>query len=119
MAAPTTSTSAIATATSPISNTVTTILSTTTPYLYLTLLNYIIKCVCFYSLLTQTSSTTTTTTTTTTTSILYCYECNSNWAACADPINLASVAGNKVACSGSCFTSYSYGGKLTTLLGIG
>jgi hypothetical protein len=51
--------------------------------------------------------------TTTTTSILYCYECNSNWAACADPINLASVAGNKVACSGSCFTSYSYGGKLT------
>ena len=58
-----------------------------------------------------TSVTTTTPAPTTTSGILYCYECNSNWAACADPPNLSSIAGNKIPCTGSCYTYYSYGGK--------
>lgn len=37
---------------------------------------------------------------------------NSNWAACADPPNLGAIAGNRIACSGSCYVSYQYGSKL-------
>jgi hypothetical protein len=66
------------------------------------------------SVLTSTAATAVTTiatvaSTTTTSSTLYCYECNSNWAACADPPNLGAIAGNRIACSGSCYVSYQYG----------
>ncbi len=34
---------------------------------------------------------------------VYCYECNSNWAACTEPLNTAQLQYNLVPCSGSCF----------------
>ena len=55
--------------------------------------------------------TTTLATTTQPNQALYCYECNSNWAACACPPDLATIFYNKVPCTGSCYTSMINGSK--------
>ena len=42
---------------------------------------------------------------------LFCYDCNSNWPACADPVNLNAIKYNKKPCrNGSCYSVTFNGG---------